>query len=240
MSKRIAFFHRHPSSPQAINKSVENSSPGDRADAQMGKKPIHDDESEEDSGNGMILLDSTPSHALLPQQRRLVQGASRLGNMRFETGLPTPSYFQFEKLGKTQKAMVVPNAKQVAASKQSSLQLKADTAAHMPRKVNSGAVLHRKGAGGGITGMKTTQGVYERDKEREQDAKMLLMRNYMDPKRFYKGLEGLAPDFQVGTVIEGRMDPMHARMPRRDRKRTFVDEILADRGVRRYSKKKFL
>jgi len=68
---------------------------------------------------------------------------------------------------------------------------------------------------------------------------MLLMRNYIDPKRFYKGLDSLAPDFQIGTVIEGRMDFVNGRLPRRERKRTFVDEILADRGVRSYTKKKF-
>lgn len=69
---------------------------------------------------------------------------------------------------------------------------------------------------------------------------MILMRNYIDPKRFYKGLDSLAPGFQIGTVIEGRMETgPQGRLSRKQRKRTFVDEILADRAVRKYSKRKF-
>jgi hypothetical protein len=44
----------------------------------------------------------------------------------------------------------------------------------------------------------------------------------------------------VGTVIEGRMETgPQGRLSRKQRKRTFVDEILADRAVRKYSKRKF-
>jgi len=171
---------------------------------------------------------------MAPKQRQLMQEASRMGNMRLETGLPTPSYFRFEKLGKTQKTSLDPNAKPMTAQIQTALQHKAGTAAPKPRQAPGGS--SKKGT---LPGARTTQGVYERDKEREQDAKMLLMRNYIDPKRFYKGLDSLAPDFQIGTVIEGRMDFGNGRLPRRERKRTFVDEILADRGVRSYTKKKF-
>lgn len=176
---------------------------------------------------------------MAPEQRRLMQEASRLGSMRLETGLPTPSYFRFEKLGKTRKASLDPNAKPMTAQIQAALQHKAGTAAPKPRQAPSSGGASSKSKKGTTPGARATQGVYERDKEREQDAKMLLMRNYIDPKRFYKGLDSLAPDFQIGTVIEGRMDFVNGRLPRRERKRTFVDEILADRGVRRYTKKKF-
>ena len=56
------------------------------------------------------------------------------------------------------------------------------------------------------------------------------MRNVLDPKRHYKKENGKAkvPDFsQVGTIIEGPTDFFSARIPNRERKKTFVDEVLA-------------
>lgn len=201
-------------------------------------------EGEESEGDDIIRLDSVlPARVaappMAPKQRQLMQEASRIGNMRFETGLPTPSYFRFEKIGKTQKTSLDPNAKAMTAHIQAALQHKAGTAAPKPRQAPNKIAAGSSSKKSNTPRARATQGVYERDKEREQDAKMLLMRNYIDPKRFYKGLDSLAPDFQIGTVMEGRLDFVNGRLPRRERKRTFVDEILADRGVRSYTKKKF-
>lgn len=55
------------------------------------------------------------------------------------------------------------------------------------------------------------------------------MRSVLDPKRHYKK-EGKskAPEFsQVGTVVEGPAEYYSARLLNRERKKTFVEEILA-------------
>jgi hypothetical protein len=52
----------------------------------------------------------------------------------------------------------------------------------------------------------------------------------LDPKRHYKKDNGKAqaPEFsQVGTVIEGPTEYYSSRLLNRDRKKTFVEEVLA-------------
>lgn len=234
----------HQPCPHSLQAKKTTSRKQQQQDEEEKEAPHEEEEEEEESeDDDIIRLDSVPparaaAPPMAPKQRQLMQEASRMGNMRLETGLPTPSYFRFEKLGKTQKTSLDPNAKPMTAQIQAALQHKAGTAAPKPRQAPTGSAAgsSKKGA---TPRARVMQGVYERDKEREQDAKMLLMRNYLDPKRFYKGLDSLASDFQIGTVIEGRMDFVNGRLPRRERKRTFVDEILADRGVRSYTKKRF-
>lgn len=56
------------------------------------------------------------------------------------------------------------------------------------------------------------------------------MRNVLDPKRHYKkdNAKNNAPEFsQVGTIIEGPTEFYSSRIPNRERKKTFVDEVLA-------------
>ncbi len=56
------------------------------------------------------------------------------------------------------------------------------------------------------------------------------MRNVLDPKRHYKKDNGKAqaPEFsQVGTIIEGPTEYYSSRLLNRDRKKTFVEEVLA-------------
>lgn len=55
------------------------------------------------------------------------------------------------------------------------------------------------------------------------------MRGVLDPQRHYKkeGSKRLAPDFsQVGTVVEGPAEYFSARIRNKERKRTFVEEVL--------------
>lgn len=55
------------------------------------------------------------------------------------------------------------------------------------------------------------------------------MRSVLDPKRHYKkeNVKAKAPEFaQVGTFIEGPTEFFSSRLLNRDRKKTFVDEIL--------------
>jgi hypothetical protein len=66
--------------------------------------------------------------------------------------------------------------------------------------------------------------------ELKKDLQLLRMRPVLDPKRHYKkeSGKGKVPAYsQVGTVIEGPTEFYSARIPNKERKRTFVDETLA-------------
>lgn len=67
------------------------------------------------------------------------------------------------------------------------------------------------------------------------------MRSVLDPKRHYKKEGGKAklPVFsQVGTIMEGPTEFFSARIAKKDRKKTFVEEALAlERETRRFGSK---
>lgn len=77
--------------------------------------------------------------------------------------------------------------------------------------------------------------------ELKHDLEVLRMRHVLDPKRFYKknDLKDLPKYFQVGTVMDSPADFYHARVPKKDRKQTMVEELLADAEFRRFNKKKY-
>ncbi|XP_041126017.1 deoxynucleotidyltransferase terminal-interacting protein 2-like [Polyodon spathula] len=77
--------------------------------------------------------------------------------------------------------------------------------------------------------------------ELKNDLKALKMRSAMDPKRFYKknDREGFPKYLQVGTVVDSPVDFYHARIPKKQRKRTIVEELMADWDFRSYNKKKY-
>lgn len=78
--------------------------------------------------------------------------------------------------------------------------------------------------------------------ELKQDLKIMKMRNVLDPKRHYKKADSkeLPKYFQVGTVVDGAADFYNSRIPRRQRKRTLVEDLLANEEFRKRNKKKFL
>lgn len=78
--------------------------------------------------------------------------------------------------------------------------------------------------------------------ELENDLKAIQMRSILDPKRFYKknDMKTLPKFVQVGTVMDSAADFHHARVSRKDRRQTIVDELLADAEMRRYNKKKYM
>ncbi|NWI67608.1 TDIF2 protein, partial [Todus mexicanus] len=94
-----------------------------------------------------------------------------------------------------------------------------------------------KTAGDGWFGMKAP----EMTTELKNDLKVLKMRASLDPKHFYKknDRDGLPKYFQVGTVVDSPIDFYHSRIPKKQRKRTIVEELLADSEFRRYNKKKY-
>ncbi|TSN76554.1 Deoxynucleotidyltransferase terminal-interacting protein 2 [Bagarius yarrelli] len=81
----------------------------------------------------------------------------------------------------------------------------------------------------------------ELTEELRNDLKALQMRSAMDPKRFYKknDREGFPKYFQVGTVVDNPIDFYHSRVPKKERKRTIVEELLADAEFRSFNKRKY-
>ncbi|XP_043103563.1 deoxynucleotidyltransferase terminal-interacting protein 2 isoform X2 [Puntigrus tetrazona] len=81
----------------------------------------------------------------------------------------------------------------------------------------------------------------ELTEELKNDLKVLKMRSALDPKRFYKknDREGPPKYFQVGTVVDNPVDFYSSRIPKKQRKRTMVEELLADAEFRSYNKKKY-
>ncbi|CAG2180707.1 unnamed protein product [Oppiella nova] len=77
--------------------------------------------------------------------------------------------------------------------------------------------------------------------EKKNDLLALNMRKGWDPKRFYKKNDSkeLPKFFQIGTVVESKADYYSSRVPKKDRKRTLVDELLADADFKRFNKKKY-
>ncbi|XP_077440689.1 deoxynucleotidyltransferase terminal-interacting protein 2 isoform X2 [Vanacampus margaritifer] len=81
----------------------------------------------------------------------------------------------------------------------------------------------------------------ELTKELTNDLKLLKMRSSLDPKRFYKknDRDGFPKYFQVATVVDNPVDFYHSRVPKKQRKRTMVEELLADAEFRSKNKKKY-
>ncbi|XP_012781504.2 deoxynucleotidyltransferase terminal-interacting protein 2 [Ochotona princeps] len=95
----------------------------------------------------------------------------------------------------------------------------------------------QKTAGDGWFGMKAP----ELTDELKNDLKALKMRASMDPKRFYKknDRDGFPKYFQVGTIVDNPADFYHSRIPKKQRKKTIVEELLADSEFRRYNRRKY-
>ncbi|NXJ15445.1 TDIF2 protein, partial [Odontophorus gujanensis] len=94
-----------------------------------------------------------------------------------------------------------------------------------------------KTTGDGWFGMKAP----EITSDLKNDLKVLKMRASLDPKHFYKknDRDGLPKYFQVGTVVDSPIDFYHSRIPKKQRKKTIVEELLADSEFRRYNKRKY-
>jgi len=77
--------------------------------------------------------------------------------------------------------------------------------------------------------------------ELKRDLQLIKMRNVLDPHRHYKKDNGKmkAPEYsQIGTIVEGPTEYFSGRIQNRDRKRTFVEEVLAgEQNTGRFKKK---
>ncbi|GIX87708.1 deoxynucleotidyltransferase terminal-interacting protein 2 [Caerostris extrusa] len=81
----------------------------------------------------------------------------------------------------------------------------------------------------------------EMTEEKKNDLLVLQMRQALDPKRFYKRSATINNPkfFEIGTFTESPLDFYSSRIPKKQRKQTLVDELLADAEFRQYQKKKF-
>uniref|UniRef100_A0A1A8LA68 Deoxynucleotidyltransferase, terminal, interacting protein 2 n=1 Tax=Nothobranchius pienaari TaxID=704102 RepID=A0A1A8LA68_9TELE len=81
----------------------------------------------------------------------------------------------------------------------------------------------------------------ELTQELKGDLQVLKMRGSLDRKRFYKknDRDGFPKYFQIGTVVDNPADFYHSRIPKKERKRTMVEELLADAEFRHKNKKKY-
>lgn len=78
--------------------------------------------------------------------------------------------------------------------------------------------------------------------ELKSDLKLLKLRNVLDPHRHYRsdGGTAFAPRFsQVGKIIEGPTEYYSSRLPNKERKKTFVEEVLANEKFTGRFKKKY-
>ncbi|KAL8895521.1 MAG: hypothetical protein Q9207_008136 [Kuettlingeria erythrocarpa] len=79
------------------------------------------------------------------------------------------------------------------------------------------------------------------DPHLKRDLQLLKMRSTWDPKRHYKtdNQKPILPKFsQVGTIVEGPTEYYSSRISKRNRKRSFVEEVLAvEEGTGRFANK---
>ncbi|XP_014681863.1 PREDICTED: deoxynucleotidyltransferase terminal-interacting protein 2-like [Priapulus caudatus] len=77
--------------------------------------------------------------------------------------------------------------------------------------------------------------------EVKRELQVIHMRRALDPKHFYKGndMKGMPKYFQMGKVIESSADFYSSRIPKKDRKQSLVDELMADAQFRQYNKRKY-
>lgn len=78
--------------------------------------------------------------------------------------------------------------------------------------------------------------------ELQNELDILKMRSAIDQTRFYKKADSSAPPkyFQIGHVIDSAVDFYSDRITKKDRKKTLVDELMADAEFKKFSKRKYV
>ncbi|CAK9810304.1 Deoxynucleotidyltransferase terminal-interacting protein 2 [Anthophora plagiata] len=84
-------------------------------------------------------------------------------------------------------------------------------------------------------------GAPELTPEVKHDLQVLRMRSVLDPKHFYKknDLKALPRYFQIGKIIDTPVDYYSGRLTKKERKKTIVDELMADAQFSKYNKRKY-
>ncbi|KAL3993977.1 Fcf2 pre-rRNA processing family protein [Acanthocheilonema viteae] len=81
----------------------------------------------------------------------------------------------------------------------------------------------------------------EMTEERERDLEIIQMRSSLNSKAHYRKNDRsvLQKYFQVGTVVETKADFYSSRIPKKQRKRTLVEELLADTDLQTKQRQKY-
>lgn len=81
----------------------------------------------------------------------------------------------------------------------------------------------------------------ELTEEVQRDLEVIQMRSVLDPKHFYKknDLKALPKYFQVGKVLPSPLDHYNERGQRTSKKKTIVDELMADAQFQKFNKRKY-
>jgi len=77
----------------------------------------------------------------------------------------------------------------------------------------------------------------------KQNLRLLNLRNYIFKDAHFKAPDdkkNLPKYFETGTVIEGPTEFYSARVPKSERAKSFVDELMHDSELKKYTKRKFL
>lgn len=77
--------------------------------------------------------------------------------------------------------------------------------------------------------------------EIKHDLEIIQMRSVLDPKHFYKknDIKALPKYFQIGKVLDSPVDYYNGRLTKKERKRTIVDELMADAEFAKFNKRKY-
>jgi hypothetical protein len=76
--------------------------------------------------------------------------------------------------------------------------------------------------------------------EFKRDFEIIKHRNVLDPHRHYRKDKSGIPEYsQVGTVIEGNTEFFNSRINRKDRKKTILEEVMADSTSKDRFKRKY-
>ena len=77
----------------------------------------------------------------------------------------------------------------------------------------------------------------------KSDLHLLKLRSVLDPQRHYRSeaIRPSAPQFsQLGQIIQGPTEYLSSRLPKKERKRTFVEEVLANEKFTGRFKRKYI
>ncbi|KAF1985922.1 Fcf2-domain-containing protein [Aulographum hederae CBS 113979] len=149
------------------------------------------------------------------------------------------------KAGELAKPYVTKNGEVAIADQTRLLDNEQRLLSNKPRRVEDPVVVQQKK----IAEKKATAGAdwfnlpkTELTPEFKRDFQLMKMRAALDPHRHYKkeNAKAVPPPFaQVGTIIEGSTEYFSARVHNKDRKRTFVDEVLASENSTGRLKRKY-
>lgn len=78
--------------------------------------------------------------------------------------------------------------------------------------------------------------------EVRHDLEVINMRAALDPKHFYKKndhKQSFPKHFHIGKIVDSPLDYYSSRLTKKERKKTIVDELMADAAFAKYNKRKY-